>query len=49
MHHNEADRCTGSSVAIGMVQYLPDRRKPSGQTNAYNRVKRLQAEAINKN
>lgn len=45
MHHNEADSHAGSSVAIGIIQYLPDRRKVSGQTNAYNMMKRLKAKA----
>jgi len=36
MHHNEADSCAGSSVATGIAQYLPDRRKLSGQMNANN-------------
>jgi len=43
MHHNEADSRARSSVAIGIVQYLPDRRELSGQTNAYNTMKWLKA------
>jgi hypothetical protein len=39
MHHNEADSSAGSSVAIGIAQYLSERRKLSGQTNAYNTMK----------
>jgi hypothetical protein len=30
MHHSEAESCAGSSVAIGIVQYLPDKGKLSG-------------------
>ena len=39
MHHNEEDSRAGSSAAIGIVQYLPERRKPSGQINTYNTMK----------
>jgi len=45
MHHNEADSCAGSSVATGIAQYLPDRRKLSGQMNAYNTMQGLKAKA----